>query len=107
MNMAIAFFGGCMTFVLMMVIKIPIKKLNRWIVECYFEDYEDKELLYKRLNVSVMVAAMLLSMMCYYVVAGIIFEVSNLKWCCAMKGGAIAIALHAVYAQLLETPQNE
>ncbi len=107
MNMAIAFFGGCMTFVLMMVIKLPIKKLNHWIAEQFYKDDDEQKLLYKRLNVSIMVTAMLLSMLCYYVVAGMIFEVSNLKWCCAMKGGAIAIALHAVYAQLLETPQNE
>ena len=102
MDMAIAFFGGCMTFVLMMVIKVPIKKLNRWIAEQFFEDDDEQRLLYKRLNVSIMVVTMLLSMLCYYVVAGMVFEVSNLKWCCAMKGGAIAIALHAMYAQWFE-----
>jgi len=106
MNMAIAFFGGCMTFVLMMVIKLPIKKLNRWIADCFFEEDDERELLYKRLNVSIMVVTMLLSMVCYYIVAGM-FDIEHLKWCCAMKGGAIAIALHAMYAQWFEEPQNE
>ncbi|MBR6643565.1 MAG: hypothetical protein IKL28_07900 [Lachnospiraceae bacterium] len=106
MNMAIAFFGGCMTFVLMMVVKVPIKKLNMAIAERFRDDEDEIELLYKRLNVSVMVAAMLLSMLCYYIVAAML-GITNLKWCCAMKGGAIAIALHAVYAQWFEVPQNE
>jgi len=106
MNMAIAFFGGCMTFVLMMVIKIPIKKINMVLTERYCEDEEKKQLFYKRLNVSIIVVTMLVSMLCYYVVARM-FVISNIKWCCAMKGGAIAIALHAIYAQWFEVPQNE
>ena len=106
MNMAIAFFSGCMTFVLMMVVKLPIKKMNKMLAKCFCEEEDRRLLLYKRLNVSIMVVAMFLSMVCYYVVAEMIV-VSNIKWCCAMKGGAIAIALHAIYAQLFEAPTNE
>lgn len=107
MNMAIAFFCACATFVLMMGIKIPIKKVNRWLVENFFKESKNKKLLYKRLNVSIMVAAMLLAMFCYYVIAGLMFELSNLKWCYAMKGGAMAIAFHAMYAQWFEVPRDE
>ena len=106
MNMAIAFFSGCMTFVLMMVIKIPIKKLNLWLSERYCEEDNRQQLLYKRLNVSVMAVTMLVSMLCFYFVSRM-FAFSNIKWCCAMKGGAIAIALHAIYAQWFEVPQDE
>ena len=102
MNMAIAFFSGCMTFVLVMVIKIPLKRMNRWVVVHFFEENDEPELLCKRFNVSIMVVAMLLSMLSYCIIGGMIFEMSNLKWCCAMKGGAIAIALHAIYAQWCE-----
>lgn len=106
MNMAIAFFVGCMTFVLMMVIKIPIKKLNMALAEQLCDDEDKQYLLYKRLNVSVMVVTMLASMLCFYVIARL-FDISNIKWCCAMKSGAIAIALYAIYAQLLEMPKDE
>jgi len=106
MNMAIGFFSGCMTFVLMMVIKLPIKKVNRAIAEHFCEEEDEKTLLYKRLNVSIMAVTILVSMVCYYVVAETMM-VSNIKWCCAMKGGAIAIALHAIYAQLFEAPSQE
>lgn len=106
MNMAMAFFSGCMTFVLMMVIKLPIKKINMALAERFCEEEEEIYLLYKRLNVSIMAVAMLVSIACYYVVAEMMF-VSNIKWCCAMKGGAIAIAMHAIYAQLFETPIDE
>ena len=95
-----------MTFVLMMVIKLPIKKVNKVIAERFCEEEDKKTLLYKRLNVSIMAVTVLVSMMCYYMVAEMMM-VSNIKWCCAMKGGAIAIALHAIYAQLFETPTNE
>lgn len=107
MNTAIAFFCACVTFALMMVIKIPIKKVNWWLVENFFKESKNKKLLYKRFNVSIMVVAMLLAMFCYYVIAGLMFEMSNLKWCYAMKGGAIAIAFHAMYAQWFEVPRDE
>lgn len=106
MNMAIAFFSGCMTFVLMMVIKMPIKKVNQMVAGALCEEERERRFLYKRLNVSVMVVAVLVSMLCYYIVAEL-FMVSNIKWCCAMKGGAIAIALHALYSQLFEVPQDK
>jgi len=104
-NMAIAFFVGCITFVLMMIIKVPIKKLNLWLVEKYCVE-EEQQLIYKRLNVSIMVVAIVVSMLCFYVVARM-FEIENIKWCCAIKGGTIAIALHTIYAQWFEPPQNE
>lgn len=100
MNMALAFFCGCTTFVLMMIIKIPIKKLNKVIAERFCAE-EEKAHTYKRLNVSIMFIALLLSMICYYIIAETI-GISNIKWCCAMKGGAIAIALHALYSQWFE-----
>ena len=72
----------------------------------YFCEEEDKKtVLYRRLNVSIMAVAILISLLCYYVVAQF-YVVENIKWCCAMKGGAIAIALHAVYAQLFEVPKT-
>uniref|UniRef100_UPI00405721D8 hypothetical protein n=1 Tax=Acetatifactor sp. TaxID=1872090 RepID=UPI00405721D8 len=98
MNMAIAFFVGCLTLVLMMFIKIPLKKLTAKLAETLHEDKEDRELLYKRLNVLIMVVAVLVSLICYYIVLQILGE-THFKMCCCLKAGAIAIALYAIFEQ--------
>lgn len=95
---AIAFFVGCLTFVLMMVIKIPIKKLIYVLVEQMVYDEDRLYIVYKRCNVVLLFIALLIAAVCYCYVA-VLLEVDHLKWCCSLKAGAIAIALYAVYEQ--------
>jgi len=98
MNSAIAFFVGCLTFVLMMVIKIPIKKLIQALVERTDYDEDRQYVLYKRWNTVLLLVAMLVATVCYFYV-GMLLRIDHFKWCCSLKAGAIAIALYAVYEQ--------
>ncbi len=98
MNSAISFFVGCLTFVLMMVIKIPIKKLIFALVERTEYDEGRQYVLYKRWNTVLLGVAMLVAAVCYFCV-GTLLEIDHFKWCCLLKAGAIAIALYAVYEQ--------
>ena len=98
MNTAIAFFVGCLTFVLMMVIKIPIKKLILALVERTDHDEDRQYVLYKRWNTVLLLVTVLVAAVCYFCVA-LLLEIDHFKWCCSLKAGAIAIALYAVYEQ--------
>lgn len=98
MNGAISFFVGCITFVLMMVIKIPIKRLVLSVVEQRIYEEEEQYVLYKRWNTVLLFVTLLVSAVVYYFV-GAFLEIDHFKWCCSIKAGAIAIALYAVYEQ--------
>lgn len=98
MNTAIAFFVGCLTFVLMMGIKVPIKKLIWTLVERTEYDEDRQYVLYKRWNTVLLLVSMLVAAVCYFYV-GLLLEIDHFKWCCSLKAGAIAIALYAVYEQ--------
>ena len=50
MNMAISFFVGCVTFVLMMFVKLPIKKINYKLATRVVDNEEEKQILYKKLG---------------------------------------------------------
>lgn len=97
MNAAIAFFVGCITFVLMMGIKIPIKKLIFSLVERHVAE-ERQCVIYKRWNVVLLFITMLVAALCYFYVA-LVLNIDHFKWCCSIKAGAVAIALYAVYEQ--------
>lgn len=97
MSAAIAFFVGCITFILMMVIKIPIKKLIFSLVERCVEE-ERQYVIYKRWNTVLLFVTMLVAAVCYFYVA-LVLGTDHFKWCCSIKAGAVAIALYAVYEQ--------
>lgn len=98
MNAAIAFFVGCLTFVLMMGIKIPIKKKILLRIEQTAFEEERKYVIYKRRNTILLFVAMLVAVLCYYCVMRMM-GIEHYKWCGALKAGAIAIAIYAVYEQ--------
>lgn len=98
MNAAISFFVGCLAFVLMMGIKIPVKRLVFTMVERAYYEEEKQFIMYKRWNTVLLGIAMLVAAVCYYFV-GQVLEIDHFKWCCSLKAGAIAIALYAVYEQ--------
>lgn len=101
MNMAIAFFVGCLTFVIVMLIKIPLKKLNAKLADVIEVETDREYVLYKRLNVSVILISMLIAMVSYYWVMQLL-GLEHIKWCCSIKAGAMAIAMHAIYELLWE-----
>ena len=99
MNMSISFFVGCITFVLMLFIKMPIKKLNSGLaLKATKTDATERILLYKRLNVVIIFVTMMLSMVCYYFVLKLL-GAGHFNMCCSIKAGAIAVALYMVFEQ--------
>ena len=101
MNNVIAFFVGCLTFVVMMLLKIPVKKINRVLAEKIESDVDEAYILYKRLNGIIMLIAVMLAVVIYYFVLQWIGE-EHFKLCCSLKAGVVAVAFYAVYEQFLE-----
>lgn len=98
MNSAIAFFVGCLTFVLVMGIKIPIKKMIFSMVERMVIEEKRQYVMYKRWNTVLFLVVMLVAALAYYYVLRVM-EIEHFKWCCSLKAGAVAIAIYAVYEQ--------
>lgn len=90
MNSVITFFVGCVTFALMLLIKIPIKKLN-W-------DLAKSDLQYRRFNIFLIVLTFLVALVCYCFALVWLGE-THFKLCCAIKGAAVATAFYAIYEQ--------
>ncbi len=98
MNFTIAFFVGSATFVLMMVLKIPIKRLTRYLADR--ADYVDSDVLYKRYNIILQILTMALACLIYMLVLRWLGD-DHFKLCCSLKAGVIAMALYAVYERFL------
>lgn len=98
MNMSIAFFVGCFTFVVIMLVKIPIKKLMSTIAENRGGDEEEVRIIYRRGNSIIYVLVMLVAAISYCLVLELIGE-EHFKLCCSMKAAAIAVALYAIFEQ--------
>jgi len=98
MNMAISFFVGCLTFILMMFIKVPFKSLFASLAEKKCKNENDRQEMYKRLNSVIIFITLMVSLICYYFVLQLLGE-THFKLCCCMKAGAVAIAIYAVFEQ--------
>lgn len=98
MNIAIAFLVGCITFVLMMILKIPIKWLTAYVADKMKPDVEEGYILYKRLNTAIIFLTIIVATIGYYFVFGLI-GIGHFKLCCSLKAGVIAVALYAVFEQ--------
>lgn len=98
MNMAISFFVGCVVFVMMMFIKIPTKRFCKRFAGKIGKSDEEKQLLYRRLNVVIIFLTMVLSMIVYYLVLLVMGE-THFKMCCSLKAGAIAVAIYMIFEQ--------
>src|SRR5574344_838840 len=97
MNNVIAFFVGSVTFVIIMIIKIPVKKLTRFIAFQTKEESE-KRIFNKRLNGVILVLVFIVAVLCYYAVLKWL-RIDHFKWCCSLKAGTFAIALYALFEQ--------
>lgn len=98
MNMAIAFFTGCITFALMFIIKIPIKSFTYRIASRATLDDKKCQVLYKRYNILIIIVTMTVATICYYLLLQVLGE-EHFKLCCSLKAGAISVALYAVFEQ--------
>lgn len=98
MSITIAFFVGCITFVIMMLLKIPVKKMMFILANIIEVDEDESYILYKRLNGVVILLTIMVAVVCYYFVLQWLGE-EHFKLCCSLKAGVIAIALYAVYEQ--------
>lgn len=101
MNSAITFFVGCVTFVMMMGIKHPIKRIIFSLTKYFVLDLEKQYIAYKRWNVLLLPITVVVAAICYYFVLKVM-AIEHFKWCCSLKAGAIAIAIYAVYEQWFE-----
>lgn len=99
MNFTIAFFVGCITLAVMMLVKIPIKYLTRELAERSFGE-KDSDVLYKRYNLVVIVLVFVMAIVIYYFVLQWLGE-SHFKLCCSMKAGIISLALYSVFERFL------
>lgn len=106
MNHSIAFFVGCLTFVIMMLVKVPIKRGVNYLIENSTIDEERNYVYKRRMNFCVIIATFVVASMCYFYV-GLLLEIDHFKWCCSLNAGAIAIALYAVYEQWFGDIQEE
>ena len=98
MNHAITFFVGCVTFVIMFLVKIPIKKCSRAIAERLAYDDNHEERLRRRINLMIYAFTILVSLICYYQILSWLEE-THVKLCCALKGSCFAVAFYAIYEQ--------
>lgn len=98
MNSTIAFFVGSVTFVLMLVIKLPVKKFTRQVADSLAEIPRERYRIYRRCNISLIILTMIVAITCYCLVLMALQE-THFKFCCTLKAGAIATALYAVFEQ--------
>ncbi len=90
MNSAVTFFVGCSTFAIMMLVKIPIKKLNVELAKSVLQ--------YKHLNIFLIILTLLVAIICYCFTLVWLGE-THFKLCCAVKGATVAMAFYAIYEQ--------
>lgn len=98
MNRAIIFCVGCFTFVVMFLIKYPIKKMSKSISVSLGYDGEAGEILRRRLNILVIFFVLLTALASYHQILLWMNE-THVKLCCALKGAALAMAFYAIFEQ--------
>ena len=90
MNCIIIFFIGAITFALMFLIKIPIKKLTN--------DLTDNYVKRKRMNFIVIIVTIIVAIVSYCFVL-VWLGITHFKLCIALQGAALAMAFYAIYEQ--------
>ena len=100
------FLIGGVTFALMLLIKIPIKKCTWDLADRWAVDDEDQRKLFHRLNLILVVFAVLVAVVLYCFIL-IWMGDSHFKFCCSLKGAAIAMAFYAIFEQWTGTSISE
>lgn len=101
MNDAVTFFVGCFTFVIVMILKIPVKKITWHLAQRNTLDRDACYIRYKRYNAVLFLLVAAVAVGAYYVLYRLV-NLDHFKLCCTLKAGALAIALYAVYDQCVE-----
>ena len=99
MNFTIAFFVGCITLALMMLIKLPVKAITRRLADDS-SDERGNDIRYKRYNMILFVLVFVVACILYYFVLQWLGE-THFKFCCSLKAGVIAIALYSVFERFI------
>lgn len=97
-NSIIMFLIGGVIFVLMPLIKIPIKKCTRDLAERWATDDEDQIKIYHWLNLILVAFTVLIALFLYCIVLLWLRE-AHFKFCCSLKGIAIAMAFYMLLEQ--------
>lgn len=97
---------GILTFVIIMIMKIPVKKINKRIAQHYSKNNEADNKLYHRLNFIVIVFTIIVSVIIYSVELSH-FGISHFKLCVPLKSGALAMAIYAVGEQVFKKTFDE
>lgn len=98
-NDNIMFIVGIVTFFVMILVKIPLKKCTREFADRLAADDEEERIFYHRFNLIIPLFAMIISMILYCLVL-IYLGRSHFKFCYCLKAGAIAMALNEVIEQI-------
>ncbi|MBE5873470.1 MAG: hypothetical protein E7287_03580 [Lachnospiraceae bacterium] len=99
MNFTIAFFIGCITLVLMLLIKIPVKTVTKRLADESFDE-RGNDIRYKRYNMILFILVFVVACVIYYLVLLWLGD-DHFKFCCSLKAGIIAIALYSVFERFL------
>ncbi len=99
MNFTIAFFVGCMTLALMMLIKIPIKAITEKLADRTFSE-EDNHIINRRYNLIIILMVFVVACIIYYFVLSWLGD-DHFKFCCSLKAGCIAVALYAAFERFI------
>lgn len=96
MNSAVSFFVGAVTFVLVMILKMPVKRITWWLAKHCRTEERSRYVFYKRCNSVLFILTAVVAVYSYYVLYRLI-ALDHFKWCCTLKAAAIAMAIYAVY----------
>lgn len=98
MNDVMVFFIGVVTFVSVMLLKIPVKQFTESMASEKSYDMVEYKMLRKRYNILIffMVVIVAFSIYCFLLYG---LGDSYFKLCCSVKAMAVSIALYSVYEQ--------
>lgn len=99
-NDQIMFVVGIITFFIMMLVKIPLKKCTREFASRLAVDDEEEALFYHRFNLIIILFAMIIAMILYCFIL-LYLGRSHFKLCYCLKAGAISMAIYEVLDQLV------
>lgn len=98
-NNMIMIWVGLVSFAIMLIFKIPIKKWTWDISDRKGRNKEEHRIAFRRYNLILMVFTAVISFVLYCLIL-LYFGDSHIKLCCSLKGAGIAIALYAVVEQI-------
>lgn len=104
-NYTIAAICGLATFLLMLVIKIPVKIITRKIAETRDGSDYDRRVLNKRLNLIIIVLTFLLGFILFWE-SNNLLKIEHFSMSHAIEAGAFAIAYYALFERFFKVSET-